>query len=304
MAIAITLAEYDMATGRLLRLVAEPYSGPWALCKNENSKKVTKEAISASKDAQVIAKSQLAISNALVNKDEAAFKDWLNGQGFSTETEAMMLSNFRNSVSQQYGSALAQVKQTIASRGGYQAGGFGGTDVGRIAGFEANQARTMASGQLGLKLYAEQQNADRKKFAGSLYGVLAGTQAQTATGFGNIGANYLGTGAQAARTADSPSPLWGVLNAAIAGGANMGAVALAKCWIAESIYGTTAWQTHLLRHWLNDVWAERSIIGRATMWVYGKVGRWVARQPLLVVALRPLFDVALACAMRDCRVVA
>lgn len=222
----IHYAEYDIETGRLLRLVAEPYSGTWALCKNEQSKKVSKESRAASAEAQKISKQQLALSNALINKDEVAFKSWLDGQGFSDETRSQMLSQFRNSISQSYGSAAAGVKQQIAQRGGYQAGGFGGTDVSRIAGFQANQARSLAAGELGVNLYAEQQNAARKQFAGTLYGALAGTQAQTATGFGNIGANYMGTAAESARQADAPSPLWGVLQAAIGGASSVASAKL------------------------------------------------------------------------------
>jgi hypothetical protein len=217
-----------METGRLLRLVAEPYTGPWALCKNDKSKKVMKQAQAASKEAQAIAKAQLGLSNALISKDEKAFQSWLDGQGFSDETQAMMLSQFRNTVSQQYGSGMSQVKQQIGQRGGYQPGGFGGTDVGRIAGFEASQARTASAGQLGLKLYAEQQNAQRKQFAGTLFGALAGTQAQTATGFGNIGASYMGSAVQAAHNAETPSPLWGVLQAAIGGAASAGSSYLGR----------------------------------------------------------------------------
>lgn len=252
-----------------------------------------------SKETLGISKSQLALSNALINKDEKAFQSWLDGQGFSDETQAMMLSQFRNSVSEQYASAFGQVKQAISSRGGYQNGGFGGTDIGRLSGFEASQARTMSAGQLGLKLYADQQNAQRKQFAGTLYGALAGTQAQTATGFGNISSNFMGNAAQAAKTADAPSPLWGVLNAAIAGGASLGVQALKNCWIAEAIYGVTDWRTLLLRHWLNDVWAKQSLLGAAVMWLYGKIGRWVARQSILVSALKPLFDYALLRATED-----
>lgn len=222
----IHCAEYDIETGRLLRMVAEDYSGSWAECKNEQSKKVSKESRAMSKEAFGISKDQLALSNALINKDEAAFKKWLDGQGFSPETEAAMLSQFRNSVSQQFAGGMANLKSMLASRGGYQPGGFGGTDVSRIAGFEANQARTMSAGELGLKLYADQQNAARKQFAGTLYGALAGTQANTATGFGNISSNFMGTAAGAARQADQPSPLWGVLGNLIGAGASVGSAAL------------------------------------------------------------------------------
>lgn len=282
-----------------------------------------------SKEAFGISKDQLALSNALINKDEAAFKKWLDGQGFSPETEAAMLSQFRNSVSQQFAGGMANLKSMLASRGGYQPGGFGGTDVGRIAGFEANQARTLSAGELGLKLYAEQQNAARKQFAGTLYGALAGTQANTATGFGNISSNFMGTAQQAAARADQPSPLWGVLGSVIGAGASIASGGLSNlagaaipppptqalytmtntnpgygmtpCWIAEALYGVTDWRTHLLRYWLNNVWAKRSRLGAATMWLYGKVGvavsRAIYKHPRLGGMFRPLFDYALTRAL-------
>lgn len=226
MEIAITLAEYDIETGRLLRLVAEPYSGPWALCKNDNSKRVTKEAEAASAAAQKTSSDQLALANALISRDEKAFQSWLDGQGFAPETQAAMLSQFRNSVSASYGSGMANLKQQLAQRGGYQPGGFGGTDVGRIAGFEANQARTLSAGELGLNLYADQQNAARKEFAGTLYGALGGEYNRSALGYADVGSSYLGTASGAARQADAPSPLFGVLSSLIGAGASVGAAAL------------------------------------------------------------------------------
>ena len=298
MALAITLAEYDIETGRLLRLVAEDYHGPWALAKNDKSKEAAKDAKAASAKAQATADAQLRKSNELIDKVATQFEAQLRGEGVSEEEIALRISQFLNSVSRNAESGRKQVRQQVAQRGGYEPGGFGGPDIGKLAGYEGEIARTRSAGVLGTKLWASEENWKRKLGAGTLYGALAGTQAQTATGFGNIGLGYSGVQQQAAASADKPSPLWGVLEKAIGGASSIGTAGVA-CWIAEAIYGPLDFRTHLLRHWLNFVWAKQSIIGAATMSLYRLCGRWVAHQPLLVRMLKPLFDRALAAALRN-----
>ena len=224
----IHYAEYDIETGRLLRLVAEDYHGPWMLAKNEQSKKVSKESRAASKEAQAISRAQLAKSNALIDSVTKNFEAELRGQGVSDEEIALRISQFRNNLSRSMESGRKQVRQQVAQRGGYEPGGFGGPDIGRLAGFEAEAARTLSAGVLGTKLWGAEENWRRKLGAGTLYGALAGTQAQTATGFGNIGANYMGTAAGAAARADQPSPLWGILTAGIGAGASIGSSLINK----------------------------------------------------------------------------
>lgn len=84
----------------------------------------------------------------------------------------------------------------------------------------------------------------------------------------------------------------------LAGGAtDMATAGIAKCWIAEAIYGIDDQRTHLVRAWLNGPFEEDSSAGRFVMWLYGKFGRKVAaatrRSSLLRSALKPLFDAAL-----------
>jgi len=229
MALAYTHIEYDMETGRLLCAVAEEYNGEWSLCKKDKAvadqRKRDNEAYALN---QKISQAQLTKSNALIDAVTANFKKELEGQGVSPEEIALRVSQFRNTLSANYGSAYSGVKQQIAQRGGYQPGGFGGTDIGRLAGFEANQARTAAAGDLGIRIWAGEENARRKLQAGTLYGALSGTQAQTATGFGNIAASNLGNASQLATQENRPSPLWGVLSSVIGAGASVGSSYLGR----------------------------------------------------------------------------
>ena len=86
-----------------------------------------------------------------------------------------------------------------------------------------------------------------------------------------------------------------ILDPLLAGGAQVGAAAMKGCWIAEAIYGKYDTRTALARAWLNGPFID-GWFGRATMWVYGKIGRKVAsivaRSPWLQSTLKPLFDVA------------
>lgn len=88
-------------------------------------------------------------------------------------------------------------------------------------------------------------------------------------------------------------------SAGLSGGAGGGK---GGCWIAEAIYGENDARTHLLRSWLNTEFTEHWY-GRAVMRVYLKFGERVAAKvrqwPLLKAALKPLFELALASAVRD-----
>jgi hypothetical protein len=61
---------------------------------------------------------------------------------------------------------------------------------------------------------------------------------------------------------------------AFAGGA--GSALGAKCWIAEALYGKHDARTHLLRHWINNVWEKESRIGAAFGKLYQRFGVRVA----------------------------
>jgi hypothetical protein len=86
-----------------------------------------------------------------------------------------------------------------------------------------------------------------------------------------------------------------------AGDAHGGPNTKTPCWIAEVLYGVDDHRTHLLRSWLNGVYA-RTTIGSAVVAVYRacgeRVARWVRRSALLRRMLTPLFDAGVAAALR------
>ena len=86
-----------------------------------------------------------------------------------------------------------------------------------------------------------------------------------------------------------------ILDPLLAGGATVATARMKGCWIAEAIYGKYDTRTALARAWLNGPFCD-GWLGRATMWLYGKIGRKVAaivgHSPWLQSALKPLFDIA------------
>ena len=77
-------------------------------------------------------------------------------------------------------------------------------------------------------------------------------------------------------------------------GNNSGHVDQSKsCWIAEALFGVDDPRTHILRAWLNGVYAQTAA-GKLLMATYRAVGRVVAavarRSALLRLVLRPLFE--------------
>jgi len=63
-----------------------------------------------------------------------------------------------------------------------------------------------------------------------------------------------------------------------------------SCWVAMALYGDDDARTHLLRHWINSVWAKESCVGAAFLSLYLRFGvkaavivkrnrlaRWAAR---------------------------
>ncbi len=74
------------------------------------------------------------------------------------------------------------------------------------------------------------------------------------------------------------------------------------CWIAEVLYGAEDPRTHLLRSWLTQVYI-RTLAGSFVVQLYVACGRQIARlakrSSWLRGFLRPLFDAAVARALRD-----
>lgn len=93
------------------------------------------------------------------------------------------------------------------------------------------------------------------------------------------------------------------------GGAAMGGAGAAGglgklfgCWIAEAIYGVDDLRTHLVRAWLNGSFKQTKF-GSVVMKLYMKYGERIAEQvkksKALKAVLKPVFDMALYCAIKD-----
>lgn len=75
-----------------------------------------------------------------------------------------------------------------------------------------------------------------------------------------------------------------------------------KCWIAEAVWGVNDLRTHMVRRWLNQVYAKTPVgsIVMAAYGVFGKSVAWAVRHsPRLKEAIRPLFNLALARSIRE-----
>jgi hypothetical protein len=97
------------------------------------------------------------------------------------------------------------------------------------------------------------------------------------------------------------------MSAGSGSGDGTGGAATHVCWIAEVLYGADDNRTHLLRAWLNGVYA-RTTVGTAVVALYrafGKrVARWTRRSAMLRRMLTPLFDAGVAAALRHYRLAA
>lgn len=114
-----------------------------------------------------------------------------------------------------------------------------------------------------------------------------------------IGVSASGTsGGQATQAqAEAQKAQAAMWSAIISGAADVASAGVAKCWIAEAIWGVKDIRTVLVRAWFT-VWYEKTKTGSVVMWAYGKFGRRVARWPWAVRLLRPLFSVAFIKAVR------
>ena len=102
------------------------------------------------------------------------------------------------------------------------------------------------------------------------------------------------------------SGLFGLGSAALTGGIGTGLGkgigGLFGCWIAEAIYGVDDLRTHLVRAWLNGPFKQTKF-GSVVMKLYMKYGERIAervkKSKALKAVLKPVFDMALYCAIKD-----
>jgi hypothetical protein len=213
-----------------------------------------------------------------------------NQEGFSPAEKQALESQATSGVGANYAKAQA----ALATQQGAEGGGNSFLPAGAAEEQKAQLAGSAASLQSGEQLGIQQadysQGLQNYQFASN---ELAGVASQlNPAGFAN---SATGAGGAASTTANEVSQANNSWMNLVSGG--LGALGQATqgnigCWIAIALWGEDSSKTHRVRYWIFHVWAKQSRVGRVVAWAYTKCGKRVARCPLLVKALRPLFELA------------
>lgn len=220
----------------------------------------------------------------------------INQQGFSQAELNNLNSTAVTGGGQAYASAEKAVGNAAAAQGG------GNTYIPSGAKTQVNEelassaAQNIGNQELGIQ---EQNYATGRSNYLEAANILGGVAGQyNPTGYANAAT---GAGSAASTTANEiaqENNSWMNMVTGIAGGAlgaagQIGSAEINNCWIAAAIFdGWDGPTTSLVRMWLNSIFGK-TWYGRPIMWLYSKIGRWVARQRLLVWMLKPLFLAAL-----------
>lgn len=209
----------------------------------------------------------------------------VQSKGYDPQTLAAITNATMGANNSAYGGAAGDIKRT-AARTGNTAGVAGQEDtLAQNKGISGGQAA--GDVQIANQGFANQQRTQGLNLLNSLYGTNVNAQ------LGNEGAR---TGDINAQTAAGPGwmqNLTGILGA-VSQGAGAAAGAAKGCWIAARIFG--GWldpRTILVRHWIFDVWAKQSKVGKVISELYEKYGFQLSRNRAVVWMLRPLFMLAL-----------
>lgn len=196
-----------------------------------------------------------------------------------------------------------------AGRTGANTAGYAGTLAESTRGGARDMTAELASAdseRLKNLTGIQQTGLDASKFPAQLQAQMYGTGAGAAVGsLGNAG-NALGPAGSASASAPGAGD-WTAdfLQKLAASGAS--AYSKSGCWIAEACFGEDDLRTHILRFWLNEVYAKTKI-GRVVMALYIRFGqriaRLVRRSSWLKRIFTKLFNRVLPIAERDCNVFA
>jgi hypothetical protein len=245
------------------------------------------------------AQEEFGLASGIFNQLKGVFSPILeagiNQQGFSKEELDTLNAQVINQTGSNYKNA-----ELAAQGGGNVRIGNGANDLVRER--VAESSAQVASNE---ELQVQENNyaTGRQNFlnAASILsgapGVFSGATA-AAGAANNAGADASQTANEITQANNSWMGLvGGVLGAGLSGWATGGfktpGSSSSGCWIAEKIWGVDDCRTHLVRAYLNRVWAKRSVIGKTVMWAYRTFGRQVAEIPAAVRALTPLFNIAL-----------
>jgi hypothetical protein len=258
------------------------------------------------------AEEEFGLASGIFNQLKTMFSPILEAgidqQGFSKAELDTLNAQVVNQTGTNYKSAAQAVNEELAAQGGGNARiTSGANDLVRER--VAESAAQTASNE---ELQVQENNyaTGRQNFLNAA-SILAGAPGVFSGATAAAGAANQG-GADASQTANEITQAnnsWmglvgGILGAGLSGWASGGFKVPGGgggspggdpsiCWIAEKIWGVNDCRTHLVRAYLKNTWAKRSIVGKATVWLYRVIGKQVAELPVAVRALRPLFEIAL-----------
>ncbi len=182
----------------------------------------------------------------------------------------------RGAINEQYDTTGKMLSSQLAGQGFNYGGGKLGQGYGNLA-----IARNKAFGDVESDLSSEAVNRFQQMIQNAFQFNTPRSQTSTQSGTQNT-----------VGTQPGPSVFDKVLGYA---GQGLGAAAMfGVCWVAQALYGDTDPRVDLLRHWLVNVWARRSLIGYLFVSLYIRYGergaRIVKRYPLARGIARYFFD--------------
>lgn len=214
-------------------------------------------------------------------------------QGWSPAQLSATNSAAITNVGQQYKAANTAVKENLAAANGGNVALPGGAEIGPELGLSSAAASQTAS-ELNANLVSDYQQGNQN-WKTAMAGIEGATNVFGAANSATQEANSAGSAAgQTQNYISSQDQSWMQLaDAALGAGATLGSAGIKACWIAEAMWGMDDGRTHLLRRWLNEVWAEYSPLGARIMSLYRRFGQRLAKRRCAVVVLWPLFHLAL-----------
>lgn len=298
----------DMSTGEILTHDFYFYDGPLALACGGASQQQKDISAAQSNYYNVLtqqAQEEFGLASGIFNQLKDMFSPILaagiDQQGFSKAELDTLNAQVVNQTGANYHNAAQAVNEELAAQGGGNVRiGSGANDLVRER--VADSAAQTASNE---ELQVQENNyaTGRQNFLNAA-AILSGAPGvfSGATAAAGVANN---AGADASQTANEITQannswmglvggiLGGGLSGWASGGFKMPGGGSSGCWIAEKIWGVNDCRTHLVRAYLNRVWAKRSVIGKTVMWAYRTFGKQVAEFSPAVRMLRPLFNIAL-----------
>lgn len=237
-----------------------------------------------------------AQSSILANLNSKLQSQINSPQGFTPAQMAALNTNNTEGAAKDYAQAQAATNAATAARGGSTLPS--GVDA-QLAAENANAGatqRAQGTNQIQLANAAQQQSnywnavgADSQVAQMENPTPYAGSYNQGSEAVGSLGQAYNQT-----QQSQLEAVLGGVA-AAAAGAGSKAAMGGGGCWIAAAVFGEdllTGPKTNAVRNFLWNEWS-RNWYAKPILTLYTQFGQWVAKKPVLVRLLTPLFHLAL-----------